>query len=106
MGRSALLKEDLELNAIREAEQQLLQLQRECAEIPRKLEREQKERECTMPPLADIEDRRRRIEHEQVVSRGQAANIQRDQSRSFVLLLLLLTATGTLIWWGVQLMQG
>ena len=106
MSRSAPLKEDLELNAIRETEQQLLKLQRECAEIPLKLEREQKERACTMPPLADIEDRRRRLEHEQIVSRGQATNMLRDQSRSFVLLLLLLKATGTLIWWGVKLMQG
>ena len=37
MSRAPLLKEDVELNELREAEQQLLLLQKECAEIPRKL---------------------------------------------------------------------
>ena len=106
MSRSTLLKEDVELNQLRAAEQQLLLLHKECAEIPRKLALELKERECTMPPLAEIEERRLRRQHEDIVSRGQVANILRDQSRSFLLLLLLLAATGTLIWWGVKLMQG
>jgi|APGre2960657404_1045060.scaffolds.fasta_scaffold186131_2 hypothetical protein len=106
MSRSTLLKEDLELSQLREAEQRLLLLQKECAEIPRKLAQEQKDRECTMPPLAEIEDRIRMKAHSDIVSRGAATNMLRDQSRSLVLLLLLLTATGTLIWWGIRLMQG
>ncbi|MEY4570789.1 MAG: hypothetical protein RLZZ398_2228 [Verrucomicrobiota bacterium] len=106
MSRSPLLKEDLELTQLREAEQRLLLLQKECAEIPKKLAQEQKDRECTMPPLADIADRIRMKAHNEIVSRGAATNIQRDQSRSLILLLLLMIATGTLIWWGIQLMQG
>jgi hypothetical protein len=101
-----LLKEDLELNQLREAEQRLLQLQKECAEIPRKLAQEQMDRACTMPPLADIADRIRMKEHSDIISRGAATNIHRDQRRSLMLMLLLLTATGTLIWWGIKLMQG
>lgn len=106
MSRSPLLKEDLELKQLRETELRLLLLQKECAEIPKKLAQEQKDRECTMPPLADIEDRIRIKAHSDLISRGAAANIQRDQSRSLMLLLLLLAATGALIWWGVKLMQG
>ncbi len=106
MSRSTLLKEDLELSQLRETEQQLLLRQKEFAEIPKKLARELKERECTMPPLAEIADRQRRKEHEETVSRGEVTNILRDQNRSFMLLLLLLTATGSLIWWGIKLMQG
>ena len=106
MSRSHPLKEDLELNQLREAQQQLLLRERECAELPRKLAQEQKDRECTMPPLAEIEDRRRMKEHSQLVSRGEVTNILRDQNRSALLLLMLLTATGTLIWWGLKLMQG
>ncbi len=106
MSRSTLLKEDLELKQLRETEQRLLLLQKECAEIPKKLAQEQKDRECTMPPLADIEDRIRMKAHGDLVSRREVANILRDQSRSLMLLLLLLAATGTLIWWGVKLMQG
>lgn len=106
MSRGTPLKEELELNQLREDEQQLLQLQKQCADIPRKLALELKERECTMPPLAEIEERRLRRQHEEIVSRGQVANILRGQSRSLLLLLSLLAATGTLIWWGVKLMQG
>ena len=106
MSRSKLLKEDLELNELRETEQQLLLRQREFAEIPRKLALELQERERTMPPLPEIEDRRLRRQHEEIVSRGQVANILRDQSRSVMLLVMLLAATGSLIWWGVKLMQG
>jgi adenylosuccinate lyase len=106
MSRPPLLKEELELDALRDAEQQLLLRQQEFAEIPKKLAQELKERECTMPPLAEIEDRRRRIEHDQIVSRGQVSNILRDQGRSVLLLVLLLAATASLIWWGLKLMQG
>lgn len=106
MSRSAPLKEDLELNELRQAEQQLLMLERECAKLPKKLAQEQKERECTMPPLAEIEDRIRLKAHENTVSRGKVTNILRDQNRSILLLVLLLAATGSLIWWGTKLMQG
>ena len=106
MPRSPLLKEDLELSELRETEQQLLLRHKEFAEIPKRLAQELKERECTMPPLAETEERRRRIEHDQIVSRGEVTNILRDQSRSFMLLVLLITATSSLIWWGVKLMQG
>lgn len=106
MSRGTPCKEDVELIQLREADQQLLLRQRQCAEIPGRIAHERKEQESMMPPLADIADRERMLAHEQLVSRGQVANIQRDQSRSFLLLLLLLAATGTLIWWGVKLMQG
>ena len=58
-----------------------------------------------MPPLEEIQVRQRRKEHEQCVSRGEVANTQRAQNRSLWLLVLLVTATCTLVWWGVQLMQ-
>lgn len=106
MSRSTFLKEDLELSQLREAEQRLLLLQKQCAEIPKKLAQEQMDRACTMPPLADIADRIRMKAHGDLVSRGEVTNILRDQSRSLMLLVLLLAATGTLIWWGVKLMQG
>lgn len=105
MSRTPLLKEDLELNELRQTEQQLLQRQKEFAAIPRKLAQELRERECTMPPLAEIEERRRMKEHQdQLASRGEVANVLRDQNRSLLMLFLLLAATSSLIWWGIQLM--
>ena len=46
------------------------------------------------------------VAHENIVSRGEVKNILRDQNRSVALLVLLLAATGSLIWWGLKLMQG
>ncbi len=106
MSRTKLFKEDLELDELREAQQQLVQREREFAENQKRIHRERIERECTMPPLDEIQNRERRKLHEQVVSRGEVANIRRDQNRSLLMLVLLLATTFSLIWWGLKLMQG
>ncbi|MEO5914127.1 MAG: hypothetical protein ABIS50_07840 [Luteolibacter sp.] len=105
MSRTTFFKEDQELHELRASQQALLLREKDVAEIPKRLAREQRERESTMPPLPEIEDRRRRREHENTVSRGEAKNILRDQNRSLMLLFLLLTATAALVWWGLKLMQ-
>lgn len=106
MSRKLPLKEELELHELREKNQQLLLRQREAAAIPRRLALEQEERERTMPPLAEVAERERRIAHEDTLSRGAATNILREQKFSLLLVIMLLAATGTLIWWGIRLMQG
>lgn len=106
MSRTTLFKEDLELDRIRETEQQLLQREREFAESRKRIAQERIERENMMPPLDEIQARMRRKQHDLVVSRGEVANVRRDQNRSLTMLVLLITATCTLIWWGVKLMQG
>jgi hypothetical protein len=106
MSRSNLIKEDLELTQLREAEQALMLRQKEAAKVPKKLAQEMRDRDCTMPPLADIEERRRQKEHDQLVSRGQVANIYKDQSRSVLLILLLAATTLALVWWGFKVMKG
>ncbi len=106
MSRATLLKEDHELSEIRETQQQLLLREKEFAAIPKRLELEMRERESTMPPLEEIEERRRRREHENTVSRGEAKNILRDQNRSLLLVFMLMAATAALVWWGLKLMQG
>ena len=80
--------------------------EKEFAAIPKRLAQELKDRETMMPPLLEIEERKQRILHEQIISRGQIINIQRDQTRSLSLIFLLLAATAALIWWGMRLMQG
>lgn len=106
MSRTTLFKEDLELDQIRETQQQLLQREREFSESRKRIALERIERESTMPPLDEIQARLERKHHEQIVSRGEVANVRRDQNRGIMLLVLLITATCTLIWWGVKLMQG
>lgn len=106
MSRSNLFKEELELDQIREAEQQLILREREIAENEKRIARERIERESTMPPLEEIEKRKKRKSHEQIVSRGEVTNVRRDQSRSLMMLFLLVAATCSLVWWGIKLMQG
>jgi len=106
MSRSTLFKEDRELTELRAAEQRLRELEKECAELPKKLERERKERESTMPPLADFADRVRLHHYEETVSRGEITNVRRDQNRSLMLFFMLFVATASLVWWGLQLMKG
>lgn len=106
MSRPTLFQEELELDQLREAEQQLLQREREFAENRRKIAQERIERENMMPPLDEIQARIQRKQHEQIVSRGEVANVRRDQNRSLLMLFLLVTATCTLVWWGLKLMQG
>ena len=106
MSRATTFKEDLELDQIREREEELARLKREFEENHRRISEERSERERTIPPLEEIQARMERIRHEQSVTRGEVANVRRDQNRSIVLLVLLLAATGTLIWWGMKVMQG
>lgn len=106
MSRSNPSKEELELDQIRAAEQELRQREKEFAENRKRIAHERIERESTMPPLDEIQTREKRKHHEQIVSRGEVANVRRDQNRSLMLLVLLVAATCTLIWWGVKLMQG
>jgi hypothetical protein len=106
MSRRSPSKDDLELVEIREAEQQLLLREKEFAENQKRITRERIERECTMPPLDEIESRARRKQHEEIVSRGAIANVRRDQNRSLMMLFLLVAATCSLVWWGLRLMQG
>lgn len=106
MSRTTSFKEDLELDQLRETERLLLQREREFAENRKRITQERIDRDNTIPPLDEIQIRIQRKQHEQIVSRGEVANVRRDQNRSLVMLALLITATGTLIWWGLRLMQG
>lgn len=106
MAQATLFKEELELDQIRETQQQLLERQREFAENEKRIARERAERECLMPPLGEIQERRARREHELNVNRGVITNARRTQNRSILMLLLLTAATASLLWWGMRLMQG
>jgi len=100
------LKEDQELIQLGEAEKQLLLLEKLYAQVPNKLAKELTERESTMPVFPEIAERLRQRAHENTVSRGEASNILRDQTRSLMLIAMLLTAAATLVWWGMCVMEG
>ena len=106
MNRSKLFQEELELDEVLNKQQELQNRLREFERSQREIERNRAENERTIPPLGEITERERRRQHEQLVSRGEIANVRRDQNQGLLLLFLLITATCTLIWWGLRLMQG
>lgn len=106
MNSSSLFEEERELTRIRETQELLERRQREFDETRRRIDHERKESESVMPPMEEILDRTRRKRHEEIVSRGEIANIRRDQNRGLVLLVLLLAATASLVWWSLRLIQG
>lgn len=106
MNQGTLFKEDLELLELQETAQKARLREKECAEMARRLAMEIKDRENTMPPLKEVQERKILKEHEAIVSRGEVANVVRVQTRSLLLLVMLIAATSTLIWWGLKLMQG
>ncbi len=106
MAHPTPFKEELELDQLRAMETELSQRNREFEENEKQIARARREREITMPPLEDIADRERRKRHELAASRGEVENKKHVLRKSFLLLVLLTAATGSLLWWGYQLMQG
>ena len=106
MNRSKLFKEELELDEVLTKQQELQDRMKEFERSQREIERTRAENERTIPPLSEITERERWRQHEQLVSRGEIANVRRDQNQGLLLLFLLITATCTLVWWGLRLMQG
>lgn len=106
MKRPKPLKEELELDDLLMQQQELQNRMREFERSQREIERTRAEDEATIPPLMEIMERERSRQHEQMVSRGEVANVRRDQNQGLLLLFLLLAATSALIWWGLQLMRG
>jgi prefoldin subunit 5 len=106
MNRAKLFKEELELDEVLVKQQELQNRLKEFERSQREIERTRAENERTIPPLREISERERWRQHEQMVTRGEVANVRRDQNQGLLLLFLLLAATCTLIWWGLQLMRG
>ena len=89
MKQTNLFEEDLELTALRERSKRLEEAHKEVVKLPARLERERRDRESTMPPMAEIEERQQINRFERNLSRGQIENVLRTQRQSLAMLLLL-----------------
>lgn len=106
MKRPRQFKEELELDEVLMKQQELQNRLREFERSQLEIERTRAENEATIPPLMEILEREQIRLHQQQVTRGEIANVRRDQNQGLLLLFLLLAATSALIWWGLQLMRG
>ncbi len=103
-GQGDLFQEDRELTALRETARRLDEEHSEIIKLPARLEREKRDRDTTMPPLAEIRDRAEINRFEQSLSRGQIENVLRTQRHSFLLMVLLITATALMLGWAYRIM--
>lgn len=104
--QASLFEEDHELVALREREKKLAEAHREVLSLPARLEKEKKEHEATMPPMAEIKERQLFNRFEQNLSRGQIENVLRTQRQSLGMMLLLATATVLMLVWALKIMAG
>lgn len=104
MKQGNLFEEDHELVALREEQRKLEEAHREVIKLPAKLEREKRDRDSTMPPMAEIRERQQINEFERNLSRGQIENTLRTQRHSLAMMLLLATATALMLWWAYRIM--
>lgn len=89
----------------RELRQQIEQLQDFVEHGPERERQAEEERMRTLPPPAEIQDRLREKKFMDQLSRGELKNEMRNQTKSGVLLLLLILATLAIGWWIYQTVQ-
>ncbi|MFD2257104.1 hypothetical protein ACFSSA_10475 [Luteolibacter algae] len=99
-----LFEEDLELLELRAREQKLAEAHKQYVKLPAQLAREKKDREATMPPMAEIRERQQLKQFEENVSRGQIENVLRTQRHSLAMMILLLAATLLMLMWAYKIM--
>lgn len=100
-----LFDQDPELIALREREKRLEEAHREVVKLPARLEKERRDRETTLPPMAEIKERIEINAFEKSISRGQIVNVLRTQRQSLAMMLLLAAATALMLLWAYRIMQ-
>lgn len=98
-----LFEEDTELVALREKQKRLEEAHQEVVKLPARLERERRERDSTMPPMAEIREREQIKRFERSLSRGEIVNTLRIQRQSLAMMLLLATATVLMLVWAYRI---
>jgi hypothetical protein len=101
--QASLFNEDHELQLLREKERKLAEAQQMFQKLPALLEKQKKENEATMPPMAEMRERQKFNKFEQNLSRGQIENVLRTQRQSFGMTLLLLAATLLMLFWAFRI---
>ncbi len=103
--QASLFEDDPELQALMEKQRVLEEAHRKYKSLPAKLEKEKIERQATMPPMPEIEEREKLNKFEQNLSRGQIENVLRTQRHSLGMMLLLLVATALMLYWAFKIIS-
>lgn len=104
--QGSLFDEDVELRDLREKQRKLEQAHQEYTKLPAKLAREKKERDSTMPPMAEIKERQQLNQFESILSRGEIENVLRTQRHSLAMMALLAISIVLTLLWAYRVMNG
>ncbi len=104
--QASLFNEDHEMQLLREKERRLAEAQQMIQKLPAMLERQKKENEVTMPPMAEVRERQKFNQFEQNLSRGQIENVLRTQRQSLGMTLLLILSTALMLFWAYRIISG
>lgn len=106
MKQGRLFKEDDELDSLERVKTDLARRQRELDEQKKRLELEKLESARTLPPSEIVTlHAKMKDHHDMLMTRGEIANLRREQNSHLLLFFLLICATAGLVWWGLRLMQ-
>lgn len=96
---------ELDLGQLDEEEKSLRERLALLEESRRRIMAERNEESMTLPPSELVQNADKRKAHDELVSRKQDRNIRREHRSGIMLLVLLITASITLIWWALKLMN-
>ncbi|MES2996282.1 MAG: hypothetical protein V4733_05665 [Verrucomicrobiota bacterium] len=99
-------RKNADLDDLDQAQLALFEREKEIEQTRARIVAERIERDSMIPPMEEIKLREKMREHEYLVSRGEVTNVLRAQNRSLLLLVLLVTASCTMIWWGITILRG
>ncbi len=77
MAKTARLKEEQELAQLYERELDLFNNHKQVQERQKRIQAEQAEREATIPPMDDLDQRKEQRRHEEIATRRKIENTRR-----------------------------
>ena len=98
--------EEPDLHQLLEDDQRLLERQEQVEKSRRQVATAMNEAAHTLPPSELVLSRGVQKEYEGRVTRTQDRNARREQGRSILLLLSLIAALVSLVWWAARLAYG
>ena len=106
MRNHTLTQDEFDEDLFRDEEQKLHERLNAIAAIRQKHAAEQGDTHSMLPPSELVQSIEKMNAHNELVSKTQDRNIRREQKRGVLLMLALISATATLVCWGLRLMHG
>ena len=106
MKQAAFTQVEFDLHQLQSDEQELRLREETLVASRKQMALERVDLQNTLPPSDMVAARTKQKEHETFVSRSEVRNVRLEQGRSLLLLVLLVATAASLVWWGIQLIQG